>query len=96
MNPGLFLKSLAIIRCWPVLLIFLVASTDMLAKSRPYWNDIEIIRENVEAPRASFTGYSNRDDALARNISANEFYQSLNGMWKFHYSDTPAARPEDF
>ena len=96
MNPGLFMKSLAVTRCWPLLLVLLVASTDMLAKSRPYWNDIEIIRENVEAPRASFTGYSKRDDALARNIGANEFFQSLNGMWKFHYSDTPAGRPEDF
>jgi len=96
MNPGLFLKSLAIMRFWPPLLILLVASTDTFAKSRPYWNDIEIIRENVEAPRASFTGYSNRDNALARNIGANEFFQSLNGMWKFHYSDSPAGRPEDF
>jgi beta-galactosidase len=79
-----------------MLLLLGVTSTDTLAKSRPYWNDIEVIRENTEAPRAAFTAYSNRDDALARDTGANEFFQSLNGMWKFHYSDSPAGRPEKF
>jgi beta-galactosidase len=65
-------------------------------KGRPYWNDIEVIRENVEAPRAWFVSYPDRAGALAGNVEQNEFHQSLNGTWKFHYSDSPAGRPDDF
>lgn len=62
--------------------------------SRPAWNDIGTIRENVEAPRAHFVGYPNREDAIARE--SNSRFQSLNGDWKFHYSDSPAGRPQRF
>ncbi len=54
---------------------------------RPFWNDINVIRDNVEAPRAHFVPA--RADGESRRIS-------LNGDWKFHYSDSPAARPADF
>ena len=94
--PGPLFKSAALHLCWPLCFILIAISADAMAKSRPYWNDIEVIRENAEAPRSSFTGYSRRDDALARNIGANEYFQSLNGLWKFHYSDSPAGRPEKF
>jgi len=51
---------------------------------RPHWNNIDVIREHVEPPRAHFVpsdaGYS----------------QSLNGDWRFHYSDSPSKRPADF
>ncbi len=64
--------------------------------SRPAWNDIDVIRENTEAPRAHFIPYRNTDDALAGNLSANPWLMSLNGNWKFNYADGPASRPVDF
>lgn len=51
---------------------------------RPHWNNIEVIRENVEPPRAHFVP------------SAAEFSLSLNGDWLFHYSDSPGGRPAGF
>ena len=66
------------------------------SSNRPAWNDIDVIRENTEAPRAHFVAYANRDNALARNLEANEWHRSLNGAWKFSYSDSPAGRPADF
>ena len=60
------------------------------AGPRPAWNDIEVIRENVEAPRAHFVGYPSREAAIARG--ANDRFQSLNGLWRFHYSAAPAGQ----
>ncbi|MEL7187749.1 MAG: hypothetical protein AAFN50_15145, partial [Pseudomonadota bacterium] len=74
-------KALLIALVGPVLF----AACDPPAGERPAWNDINVIRENVEAPRAIFTAQRNDDDA--------SYYQSLNGDWKFNYSDSPAARP---
>ncbi len=63
---------------------------------RPHWNNIDVIRENVEAPRAHFVAYATSEEALAGNLAANSRYQSLNGDWKFNYADSPATRPADF
>ncbi len=64
--------------------------------ARPHWNNIDVIRENVEAPRAHFVAYATPEDALAGDLAGNSRYQSLNGAWKFNYSDSPAVRPADF
>ena len=65
-------------------------------EGRPYWNDIAVIRENAELPRARFIAHADRASALAGNVKNNEFYRSLNGSWKFHYSDSPSLRPKSF
>jgi beta-galactosidase len=59
---------------------------------RPHWNNIEVIRENVEAPRAHFLSFPDRNGALAGSLPDNPYFLSLNGDWKFHYSDQPAQR----
>ena len=64
--------------------------------ARPAWNDINVIRENTEAPRASFTPYTDRDNAIERRIDENPYFQSLNGEWRFHFSEGPATRPVEF
>lgn len=56
---------------------------------RPHWNNIDVIRENVEAPRAHFVANRNANTGVPHRLS-------LNGNWKFHYSDSPAGRPVDF
>ncbi|MGI9199683.1 MAG: sugar-binding domain-containing protein, partial [Woeseiaceae bacterium] len=63
---------------------------------RPHWNNIDVIRENVEAPRAHFVAYPSAEEALAGDLASNTRYRSLNGDWKFNYSDSPALRPADF
>ena len=30
------------------------------------------------------------------NIEESEYYKSLNGKWKFHFSESPFQRPKDF
>ena len=64
--------------------------------ARPHWNNIDVIRENVEIPRAHFVAYRSAASALAGDLSANSRYQSLNGDWKFNYSPSPDGRPAGF
>ena len=70
------------------------ATSPKTVGSRPAWNDIDVIRENVELPRAHFVAYPRREGALAGDSNPN--FQSLNGPWKFHYSGSPADRPARF
>ncbi len=65
-------------------------------EARPAWDDINVIRENTEEPRAHFIPYRNAEDALAGNVDSNPWFLSLNGAWKFHYADSPAERPANF
>jgi beta-galactosidase len=80
--------------------IILIGNPQALASDegteRPAWNDIDVIRINAEAPRASYIAYPDPVVARARDISSNPRYVSLNGTWKFHYVDAPDARPEGF
>ncbi len=68
--------------------IGLVACTKYSSGNRPSWNDINVIRENTEAPRAHF---------IPGRIDPSDIRQlSLNGTWRFNYSDSPSARPPVF
>ena len=62
---------------------------------RPAWNDIGVIRDNVERPRAHFIPYATAAAAVDR-AADNERYLSLNGQWKFHFAESPASRPRRF
>jgi beta-galactosidase len=70
------------------------ASNDMT--ERPAWNDVDVIRINAEAPRASYIAYPDIRAARSRDLANNSRYLSLNGTWKFRYVDTPGARPQGF
>jgi beta-galactosidase len=63
---------------------------------RPAWNDIDVIRENVEPPRAHFAAYPSVEAAIARDVAENPYFLSLNGTWKFRYSDLVSRRPLEF
>ena len=64
--------------------------------ARPAWNNVDVIRENVEAPRAHFVPYRSAAAALAGDAGRNPWRKSLNGIWKFHYATGPADRPAGF
>jgi len=78
------------------LLLLPAADTAGRDKAPPHWNNIDVIRENTEAPRAHFVPYRDQANALAGQAAENERFMSLNGVWKFHYSGSPADRPLEF
>ncbi len=59
-----------------------------------YWQDVQTVAVNKEYPRTSFMTFASRNEALSRKFEESQFYQSLNGVWKFYfvdgYNDLPA------
>jgi beta-galactosidase len=76
--------------------LLLISGLPAAAQDRPFWNDINVIRDNTESPRAHFVPFPDRAQALARNTGSNPWLRSLNGTWKFNYSESPAGRPVGF
>ena len=62
----------------------------------PYWEDPTVFAVDKEPPRASFTPFASREQALAARPEESGFRMSLNGAWKFRWAPRPAERPLDF
>ena len=51
--------------------------------------------ENREPARAYFVPFSSRTDAMKKDATDSDRYFSLDGVWNFHYFDTPLEVPAD-
>ncbi len=60
------------------------------------WENPRLVDENKEAQHASFTLFERKEDVVTDKIERSVFYQSLNGNWKFSYTDHFSNRPLDF
>ena len=64
----------------------------------PYWQDIQTVSVNKEAPRSAFMTYSDKATALSLAYEKSPYYQLLNGTWKFYfvnsYKELPANIPD--
>lgn len=78
-------------------LVLLLQISFCSAQSRnAIWENPQIVDDNKEAPHASFVLFGSKQDALSDDMKRSPFYQSLNGNWKFSYSDNFRNRPLDF
>lgn len=87
----------------PVVAVCLVAGASAgcrgdtgAGQARPAWNDIAVVRENTEPPRAHFVAYPDRDAAVNADLANHKKFRTLNGDWAFNYAEKPADRPVDF
>lgn len=76
--------------------IFLLFLTLSLAKTQNYHENHQIFGVNKEAPHAHFFPFENEQTALRGEKECSTWYQSLNGLWKFHWVRHPADRPNEF
>ena len=84
-------------RFWTILSGFVFAlSVGTLSAERPDWENPEVFRINKERPHATTVPYGTRTLALRGETRESEYYKSLNGMWRFHWSSKPAERPAGF
>ena len=60
------------------------------------WENPKVFAINKEAPRATFNSYLSPKAALSFTTDKAEYYQSLNGFWKFNWVKEPKQRPVDF
>ncbi|MHA1360344.1 MAG: glycoside hydrolase family 2 TIM barrel-domain containing protein [Candidatus Helarchaeota archaeon] len=60
------------------------------------WENSEIIGLNKESGHCTLIPYADRQAALEQKKTAEVFYESLVGKWKFNWVRRPADRPYDF
>jgi beta-galactosidase len=60
------------------------------------WENQQLTGINNEPPHATFYPYADVASALNNDPSLSPFYKSLNGRWKFSWSENPDKRPKDF
>ncbi len=80
----------------PVLLVAFGVWAMAAQRQRPAWDDLQVFRENVEAPHATLMVYATALQAATGDRTQSPWYRSLNGQWKFHCSENPDGRPADF
>lgn len=70
---------------------------DVLMKKRlEDWQNPEIFQRNKLAPRSSFYSFSDDPGGFVNEPWDRENYQTLNGLWYFHLSNSPQNRPKHF
>ncbi|MDX8044575.1 glycoside hydrolase family 2 TIM barrel-domain containing protein [Gracilibacillus sp. S3-1-1] len=63
----------------------------------PEWNNNpEIFQLNRMPQHALAIPYQNRKQALVNSPHKSVYYRSLNGKWRFHFSENPDKRVKDF
>ena len=60
------------------------------------WEDPTVFQINQEKPRAHFFPYESEALAIENNPERSQYYQSLNGEWKFNFSPNPNDREKNF
>lgn len=73
---------------------FTYASKD--APTGKEWESPENLALNKEQPRAYFFPFHQLESARKVLPENSEYWQSLNGPWKFHWAPDPDSRPKDF
>ncbi len=67
-----------------------------LAQHPPEIEDPSVLSVNAREPRASVFPFADSAVAVQYRRSADPNYLSLNGKWRFNWSENPGVRPMDF
>lgn len=68
----------------------------MKSKPVPDWQNMKVLQRNMEPPHAGLLPYTDTAAALDSERGASPYYLSLNGHWKFRYSESYYAAPAGF
>ena len=79
-------------RLFATIMVLVVAATAIAQD--PYWENPEVFAENKLPSRATLVPYASFDEALKRGESG--YVLDISGEWRFHWTKTPAERPEGF
>ena len=78
-------------------LLYIVVSmlwAKMAHAQPPDWQNQQVIGANKQAPRASFITFNEVTDKYS--LQDSKQYKSINGSWRFNWSENPKARPTNF
>jgi beta-galactosidase len=69
---------------------------NIVLADEPEWRNPAVISVNKEPAHVTFLSFPDPESALSKKAEFSPWYKSLNGRWKFHWSDNPSVRPADF
>lgn len=81
-----------------IALIVITASNNVIAQKFTYteWENEKVVDINKEPSHVNFIPFATQQLAIENNYKKSRWYKSLNGNWKFHYTDKPETRPTNF
>lgn len=86
-----------------LIVLFCLDGAIASAQQKPFLSDIysylentKVFELNQEAGHVPLVPYLTVDEALKNNRLKAASYMSLNGTWKFHFSNTPEGTPDNF
>ncbi|WP_347551383.1 glycoside hydrolase family 2 TIM barrel-domain containing protein [Pseudalkalibacillus hwajinpoensis] len=60
------------------------------------WENVQLLHRNRKTERAHFIPFAEKRSALTFERNNSSSFKLLNGLWKFHYADSPRLAPEEF
>ncbi len=79
-----------------MILTGLLLSGQLYGQLHPDYENPEVFERNQVAPHATLMPYANLEQALEGHRKTSPYHLSLNGTWKFHWTENPEKAPEDF
>ena len=76
--------------------ISIATQISLFAQSTPDWENPAVFGINKETPHCTLMPYSKISASKKTERTASQWYRTLNGNWKFHWSPDPDSRPVDF
>ena len=77
-------------------LFFFMVVAGIYAQKLPEWQDPDVVQVNREDAHATRFSFDSFDQAIEGKKVASGNYMTLDGIWKFHYSENPGSRPVNF
>lgn len=68
----------------------------LLTHAQEDWRNPQVLGVNKELPRSISIPFGSIQEAKSFDLMESSYYLSLNGGWKFRYSDGPGQRPVEF
>jgi len=62
----------------------------------PDWENLDILERGRLAPRPYYIPFPSEEAALTHDRRGSDRFLPLDGVWKFHYAETPAQAPDGF
>ena len=76
--------------------VLLFLCNTLFIQAQEEWEDPAVFNINRMAPHAHFFPFETERMAWDNNKSQSDYFQSLNGIWKFNIASNPENRPLNF
>jgi len=97
-NPGLVKKNLYIVNrnnnILHFALLFIFQITILNAQN--FWQDKQVYTVGTEPHACTHFSYPDVASAIKEDYKSSPDFKSLNGIWKFHWVESPNDKPKDF